>query len=99
MTSFGERLIESAKQAQEIARGKRQPSSVYVPPHVDVRDLRKRLNLSQREFAERFGLPIGTIRDWEQGRRVPDRPAQVLLNVIDQTPDAVADAIGAKRKA
>jgi putative transcriptional regulator len=55
--------------------------------------LRKRLNLTQEEFAARFHLPLGTVRDWEQGAHRPDKAAQVLLTVIARDPDAVARAL------
>ena len=58
-----------------------------------VRALRKMLNLTQEEFAARFHLPLGTIRDWEQGAHRPDKAAQVLLTVIAKDPDAVARAL------
>ena len=52
--------------------------------------LRKRMKLSRRKFADRFGLDARAVQDWEQGRRVPDRAARVLLTVIDRNPEAVA---------
>ena len=52
--------------------------------------LRKRMKLSRRKFADRFGLDARAVQDWEQGRRVPDRAARVLLTVIDRAPEAVA---------
>ena len=55
-----------------------------------MRTLRAKLNLTQEEFAARFHLPLGTIRDWEQGAHRPDKAAQVLLTVIARDPDAVA---------
>ena len=58
-------------------------------PHVDVAQLRDSLGLSQTEFAEAFGVSVGTIRNWEQGRRSPRGPARVLLNVIAKEPEAV----------
>jgi putative transcriptional regulator len=58
-----------------------------------VRALRTRLNLTQEEFAARFHLPLGTVRDWEQGAHLPDKAAQVLLTVIARDPDAVARAL------
>lgn len=56
--------------------------------------LRKRLKLSRQNFADRFGLDARALQDWEQGRRVPDRAARVLLTVIDNDPDAVVRALG-----
>jgi putative transcriptional regulator len=58
-----------------------------------VRALRTRLNLTQEEFAARFHLPLGTVRDWEQGAHRPDKAAQVLLTVIARDPDAVVRAL------
>jgi putative transcriptional regulator len=54
------------------------------------------MNLTQQEFAARFGLPLGTVRDWEQGTHRPDRAAQVLLAVIAKDPDAVIRALEEK---
>ena len=68
----------------QLARARRVPS---------VRALRKKLNLTQEEFAARFHLPLGTVRDWEQGAHRPDKAAQVLLRVIARDPDAVARAL------
>ena len=55
--------------------------------------LRKRMKLSRQKFADRFGLDARAIQDWEQGRRVPDRAARVLLTVIDREPDDVTRAL------
>jgi putative transcriptional regulator len=63
---------------------------------ISVRALRQRMKLTQEEFAERFGLPLGTVRDWEQGAHRPDRAAQVLLAVIATDPDAVVRALRQK---
>ena len=55
--------------------------------------LRKRMKLSRQKFADRFGLDARALQDWEQGRRVPDRAARVLLTVIDRDPEAVQRAL------
>ncbi len=60
---------------------------------IDVRALRKQLGLTQHQFATRFRLPLGTIRDWEQGTHWPDRAAHTLLTVIARDPDAVTRAL------
>jgi len=94
--SFGKELVESAREALAIAEGKLEPARTYIPKAIDVAAIRGGLELSQNEFSARFGLPIGTVRDWEQGRRVPDRAAQVLLSVIAKEPEAVARVIAAE---
>jgi putative transcriptional regulator len=68
----------------QLARARRVPT---------VRALRQKLKLTQEEFAARFHLPLGTVRDWEQGAHRPDKAAQVLLMVIARDPDAVARAL------
>lgn len=63
------------------------------PAATRIVALRKRMKLSRQKFADRFGLDARAIQDWEQGRRVPDRAARVLLTVIDSEPDAVIRAL------
>jgi putative transcriptional regulator len=58
-----------------------------------VRDLRRRACLTQLEFASRLGVPVETIRNWEQGKRMPRGPARALLAVIAHAPDAVFSAL------
>jgi putative transcriptional regulator len=57
--------------------------------------VRQALGLSQEEFAERFRIPVGTLRDWEQGRVEPDQAARAYLMVIARIPDAVLKALRA----
>ena len=59
------------------------------PAAEHIRALRKRMKLSRQKFADQFGLDARAVQDWEQGRRVPDRAARVLLTVIDRDPEAV----------
>jgi putative transcriptional regulator len=95
MSKFGKRLIRAAKEARAIARGEADPSTyrVHVPERVNVRAIRKAQGLSQNEFAARFGIPPGTLRDWEQDRTQPDGAARVLLKVIEKEPEAVNRAL------
>ena len=60
---------------------------------VEVRDLRRRAKLTQQEFAARLGVPVETIRNWEQGKRAPRGPARALLAVIAHAPDTVFAAL------
>jgi putative transcriptional regulator len=59
----------------------------------EVRDLRRRAQLTQQEFAARLGVPVETIRNWEQGKRAPRGPARALLAVIAHAPDTVFAAL------
>ena len=60
-------------------------------PQVKV--IRRALGLSQEEFAARFHIPLGTLRDWEQGRKEPDAAARAYLKVIGRNPSAVSEAL------
>jgi putative transcriptional regulator len=59
-----------------------------------TRTLRRALGLTQEEFAVRYHIPLGTLRDWEQGRCEPDQPARAYLTVIAHDPDGVKRALG-----
>jgi putative transcriptional regulator len=94
--SLGERLIESMQQANAWARGENVPGMrVHIPEAYDVRKMRTRMKLSQKEFAARFGFSLDSIQNWEQGRRIPDGPARTLLAVIAHEPKAVERALRA----
>jgi putative transcriptional regulator len=58
---------------------------------VNVKKLRERLGLTQEAFAAAYRIPVGTLRDWEQRRKIPDAPARAYLTVIAQNPEAVAE--------
>ena len=60
---------------------------------VNVKRLRARLGLTQEAFAERYRIPVGTLRDWEQRRKNPDAPARAYLTVIARNPEAVAELL------
>ena len=66
---------------------------VIVKEGIDVAALRRRLRLSQGAFATLFGIPLATVKDWEQGRRQPDAPARAYLRVIARDPKAVRRAL------
>src|SRR5690349_6240483 len=86
----GQEIITSVKEAIAWAGGEDVPvrvTTVQVPT-VDVRAVRRRLGLSQSEFAAKFGFQPATLRNWEQGRTRPDGPARVLLAVIARHPEA-----------
>jgi DNA-binding transcriptional regulator YiaG len=62
-------------------------------PNVDIKRIRESQKLSQPEFAILYGLELDTLRNWEQGRNIPDRSTMVLLKVIERCPDAVLEAL------
>jgi putative transcriptional regulator len=58
-----------------------------------VKIIRRALGISQEDFAARYHIPIGTLRDWEQGRVPPDQAARAYLTVIARNPEAVRKAL------
>ena len=86
-------LAESIKQAGEIKRGLRKPSRVFEFSPMDIKQIRETLDKSQREFAFMIGVSVGTLQNWEQGRRKPVGPARALLKVAAENPKAVRDAL------
>jgi len=61
-----------------------------------TKTLRRALSLTQEEFSARYHIPLGTLRDWEQGRCEPDQPARAYLTVIARDPEGVRKALGEK---
>lgn len=91
----GEEIIASMKEAIAWSRGEAVAARVtqVQVPSIDVRAMRRKLKLSQSQFASRFGFAAASVRNWEQGRTRPDGPARVLLAVISKHPEAVEDAL------
>ena len=87
-------IASDADIAPDIAR-RRDWRRLLVPRVPDVQAIRRRLGMSQSEFATRFGFSVRTVQEWEQGRALPDRPARILLRVIEKSPKAVERAIAA----
>ncbi|HEX9730369.1 MAG TPA: helix-turn-helix domain-containing protein [Thermoanaerobaculia bacterium] len=97
MSKLVDDIAEGLENAIAYVRGDRKGTHEHVVhvPLVDVKSLRQRLGMTQREFAQRFAFSIRSVQNWEQGRRIPEGPAKVLLTVIDREPRAVLRAMGA----
>ncbi len=94
-TTLGNEVEEALGEVLDHVRGEIDlPCRIVDDPTAErIRAVRKRLKLSRQKFADRFGLDARALQDWEQGRRVPDRSARVLLTVIDHEPEAVERAL------
>lgn len=80
--------------APDMSKG-RDWRRVLSPRVPDVKAIRRKLGLSQTQFAARFGFSTRTVQEWEQGRAIPDRPARILLRVIEESPKVVERAAAA----
>lgn len=79
---------------EDIARHKREDEAEALQEMADdIRQLRKRMHLSQREFAKRLRISPDTVRNWEQGKRFPSGPACSLLRVLIKEPETVLHAL------
>ncbi len=94
------RVFDDLKQGFEeaIAHAKGEKTQVRVhhfptPETVDVKAARKKLHMTQKDFASAFGISLDTIRNWETGRRDPEGPARVLITLIERNPQAVLDVL------
>ena len=94
-TKVGREVEEALGEVLAHVRGEVDlPCRIVDDPSAErILALRKRMKLSRREFADRFGLDARAVQDWEQGRRLPDRAARVLLTVIEHNPKAVERAL------
>ena len=94
MGKFAKELIESMQQAAKFAADKRlrgvRVSKVEVP---DVKAIRLSLRMSQHHFAAAYRSPLPTLKNWEQGRPMPDAPAAAYLLAIKQRPKEIMEAV------
>ena len=90
--SVGSEIIQGLENAVAYAKGRNRDVRTHVvrvPGPMNVKKVRRRLRMSQGQFAAQFGISPATLKNWEQGRRQPEGPARVLLNIIDREPEAV----------
>lgn len=94
MSQFFDDLMESVQQMDEIRRGERKPSREFTVDALQVKAIRKATGLTQARFAAMIDVQLGTLRNWEQGRREPTGPAKALLRAIYNDPVHVIQALG-----
>ncbi len=87
------KLQNSIKEGGKILRGKKKPNREFNFDNPDPRIIRENLGLSQNKFAKLLGISVSTLQNWEQGRRKPDGPAKILLNVAANYPEAVFNTV------
>jgi len=85
--------IERAALADPDARPLTADDLMRMQRTPRVKIIRRALGLTQEEFAARYRIPLGTLRDWEQGRATPDQPTQAYLTVIARSPEGVQRAL------
>ncbi len=93
MTKAFDSIKQGLQEAIAHAEGRGQGARVHRPRPVDVKALRAKVDMTQEEFAAKFGFSTATLRHWERGDRVPHGASLVLLNVIERNPRAVIEAL------
>jgi putative transcriptional regulator len=97
MSKAADSIRRGLEEAVAYAEGKadRRAYRIHVPRKIDVKAIRIRLDMTQEEFAGRFGFSVNTLRHWEQGSRQPEGPTRAYLLVIERAPKAVQKALQA----
>jgi putative transcriptional regulator len=97
MSKVADSIRRGLNEALAYAEGKADANAyrVHVPERIDVKAIRTKLDMTQEEFAGRFGFSVNTLRHWEQGSRQPEGPTRAYLLVIDRAPKAVQKALQA----
>lgn len=84
-----DKIAEGLQEAIAVARGEAKPARLHVPPEIDVRAIRRKMKLTQDDFAYQFGFTVSQIRDWEQGRSRPLGGVRIYLMLIERDPSGV----------
>jgi putative transcriptional regulator len=92
MTMF-EDLMTGLDEVEAFLAGKTTGYRVTLPAEVDVKAIRKRLNMTQSRFSDTFGFSLDAVKHWEGGRRTPESSARAFLTVIARDPKAVISAL------
>jgi len=93
MSEYFESIKKGMEEAIAWKQGKKTGARVHKFTAMDVAKIRKQTKMTQKEFAESFLIPLSTLRQWEQGQRVPQGPAQALLKIIAHDSRAALDAL------
>lgn len=92
MSAFN-KIMAGAEDALAFVEGNDATAQIHKITAVDVKKIRTKTGLSQTKFAGLFQIAVGTLRNWEQGRRQPEGPAVALLHVIDKEPETTVRAL------
>lgn len=97
MSKIADSIRRGLNEALAYTEGKADATAyrVHVPEQIDVKAIRAKLDMTQEEFAGRFGFSVNTLRHWEQGSRQPEGATRAYLLVIDRAPQAVQKALKA----
>jgi putative transcriptional regulator len=84
-------LLDSIKEGAEITKNLKRPSRSFSFKNINVPAIRKKYGLPQSKFAQLLGISVGTLKNWEQGRRKPTGSARVLLRIAERHPESLLE--------
>jgi putative transcriptional regulator len=93
MTTVFEDMMTGLDEVDAFLAGETNGYRVTLPAEVDVKAIRKRLNMTQSRFSDTFGFSLDAVKHWEGGRRTPESSARAFLTVIARDPQAVISAL------
>ncbi len=93
MNDYFESIRKGAEEALAWKQGKDTGARVRQYTAIDVADIRKKTKMTQKEFSESFQIPLSTLRQWEQKKRIPQGPAQALLKIIAHDSKTAIEAL------
>lgn len=93
MSQLFDEMMSGLRDVEDFMAGKRAGYRVHVPAEVDVKNIRKRLRMTQASFSQTFGFSLDAVKHWEGGRRTPEASARAFLTVISRDPAAVINAL------
>lgn len=88
-----DQIAEGLNEALAVARGEAEPYKLHVPAEIDVKAIRARTGLSQKDFASTFGFGFDQLKQWEQGRARPVQALRAYLLLINAKPAAMVKAL------
>lgn len=86
-------ISQGLKEAINYSEGEEKSAKTFIPIRVDVKELRKRIGMTQASFSSSFGISLGTLRHWERGDRYPQGPALILLNLLSKEPNTILNIL------
>lgn len=84
-----DKLLASTHEAADILANKKEAERTFYIDEPNAKEIRSKFHLTQIEFAKLLNISVATLRNWEQGRRRPEGPARVLLNVANTNPEVL----------
>jgi putative transcriptional regulator len=93
MSEMFEDLMTGLNEVDDFLAGRSRGYKVSLPAEVDVKAIRKKLNMTQSRFSDTFGFSLDAVKHWEGGRRTPESSARAFLTVIANNPAAVIAAL------